>query len=244
MINGIDLRMLRNGEFIQFISDFSELIDSNDPAVLGVVAQQAAFKVKIEEVKPLFGKWQTSKHTSRLRLIDQRRNKAIDGIGYAIKSYCHHFDDLLVAGSNLLAKNLRLFGKSITRQNKLAKSTTIKAIVDGWESIPELTASLAMLGLTEWVTELKTANQLYDQVYLERVEEYAAVSPETMRGKRAETVVAYYELRKFLDANEVLRHDSVYEKTINKLNALIESYNLLITKRRKPIRKKPEITDK
>src|SRR5659263_685851 len=235
MINGIDLRMLRNSEFIQFISDFSELVDSNDPSILGVAAQQAAFKVKIEEVNPLFGERKVSKHTSQLRLLDQRRNKAIDGIRYAIKSYCHHFDDQVVASSNLLAKNLRLFGKLITRQNKLAKSATIKTIVDGWESKPQLTASLAMLGLTTWVTELKTANQLYDQVYLERVEEYAALSPETMKGKRTETVAAYYELRKFLDANEVLRHDSVYEKTINELNVLIELNNLLIAKRRKPV---------
>lgn len=244
MINGIDLRMLRNGEFIQFISDFSELVDSNDPAILGVVAQQSAFKIKIEKVNPLFGNRRASKYTSQLRLLDQRRNKAVDGIGYAIKSYCHHFDDQVAASSNLLAKNLRLFGKSITRQNKLAKSATIKVIVDGWETKPQLTSALELLGLTTWVTELKTANQLYDQVYLERVEEYAAVSPDTMKGKRAETVAAYYELRKFLEANEVLRHDSVYEKTINTLNTLIESYNLLITKRRKPIRKKPEITDK
>jgi len=244
MINGIDLRMLRNGEFIQFVSNFSALVDSNDPAVLGVVAQQSAFMAKTADLKPFLGKKRASTHTPLLRQTDLRRNKAIDGIGYAIKSYCHHYDDQIVAAANLLADHLRLFGKAITLQNKLAKTGTINSIVLGWESKPDLTAALELLGLTTWVAELKDANQRYNQTYLERTEEYAAASPETMKGKRVETVAAYYELRKFLEANEVLRHDSVYEKTINELNELIEIYNLLITKRRKPTVKKPKITDK
>lgn len=241
MINGIDLRMLRNSEFIQFISNFSALVDSNDPAVLGVVAQQAAFNVKIEEVNPFFGKRYGSELTPRLRLLDQRRSKAYKGITFTIKGYCHHFNAETVKCAKRLTAHLKIFGKNVTRQNIPARSYTINAIVTDWETNPELTASLATLDLAAWVTELKTANQLYDQIYLERLEEYAAVSPETMKGKRAETVAAYYELRKFLDANEVLRHDSVYEKTINELNALIELYNLLIANRRKPPRKKPEI---
>ena len=238
MINGIDLLRLRNVEFLQFVGDFSKLVDSNDPVALDVVVQQAAFKVKIAEVLPLFKQDQASSLTPQLQLLAQRRDKAFKGIKFTIKGCCYHYNTATVKCAKRLTAHLRIFGKNITRQNIPTKSFTINAIVTDWETNPELTTSLATLGLAAWVVELKTANQLYDQIYLERTEEYGAASPETMKGKRVETVAAYYELRKFLDANEVLRHDSVYEKTINELNALIELYNLLITNRRKPIRKK------
>lgn len=244
MINGIDLLRLRNVEFLQFVGEFSKFVDSNDPVALDVAVQQAAFKVKIEEVLPLFKQARSSSLTPELHLLDQRRNKAYKGITFTIKGCSYHFNAETVKCAKRLIAHLRIFGKNITRQNIPTKSYTINAIITDWETDPELTTSLATLDLVAWVMELKTANQLFDEKFMERTEEYGAANPETMKGKRAETVAAYYELRKFLDANEVLRHDSVYEKTINELNALIEIYNQLIAKRKKPIRKKPEITDK
>ncbi|MCX6236638.1 MAG: DUF6261 family protein [Bacteroidia bacterium] len=232
MINGIDLRTLRNSEFLQFITDFSAFIEANDPVALDVLDQHSVLKAKIAETQPLFNQQQASKLTPQLQLINKRRDKAITGIRYAIKSYCHHFDDQTMKSANLLATHLRQFGNYITRQNCPTKTTTINAIVSDWESKPKFIASLARLGLNVWVTELKTANQLFYKKYFERTQEYAEASPGTMKGKREETVAAYYELRKFLDANAVIRSDAGYEKVINALNVLIEQYNVLLNWRK------------
>lgn len=239
MINGIDLRMLRNNEFLQFVTNFSAIVDANDPVALNVVAQQVVFKTKIAETEPHFNQPHSSALTPQLQKLDQRRNKAVKGIRYAIKSYCNHFDDQTMKCANRLANYLRPFGKNITRQNNPTKSSTIDAIIRDWETKPDLIISLARLGLNVWVAELKTANQLFNQKYFERTQEYAAASPDTMKGKREETVATYYELRKFLDANEVIRFDDAgYEKTINTLNALIEQYNVLLKDRELSRRKK------
>jgi hypothetical protein len=40
-------------------------------------------------------------------------------------------------------------------------------IVDDWENLPELAAAIAASGLSNWVAELKNANQLFEQKYLQ-----------------------------------------------------------------------------
>jgi Family of unknown function (DUF6261) len=72
---------------------------------------------------------------------------------------------------------------------------------------------------------------LFKQKYLERTQEYGAANPDTLKAKREEAVVAYYELRKFIDANSVLHPGAAYEKLINELNALIDQYIALLNTR-------------
>jgi hypothetical protein len=48
-----------------------------------------------------------------------------------------------------------------------------------------------------------------------------------MKVKREEMTVAYYELRKFIEANSVVNPGAAYDKLIGELNALIDQYNLL-----------------
>ena len=54
MITAIDLAKLRNAEFLQFGATFAGLIEANNPVVLNVGAQHAAFKVKLTEMSGLF----------------------------------------------------------------------------------------------------------------------------------------------------------------------------------------------
>jgi len=132
-----------------------------------------------------------------------------------------------------LATDLQLFGTGVARQNYPAETASINGIISDWETKPELVTALALLGIADWKDELKEANKVFDQKYLERVKEYGATSPDTLKAKREETTNVYYELRKYLDANSVLHNSPDYEKTIKELNALIGQYNTLLNARLK-----------
>jgi len=231
MINAIDLAKLRNSEFLQFGTVFSNFVVANDPVALNIEPQHLAFKLKLDEATGLFKLERSSPITEELGLSDERRDKAINGITGVIEGYCNHFVPATSQAARLLLTNLNLYGTGIARLNTQAESTTINAIVKDWETKPELTDALVKLGLTEWAAELKTANQLFDQKYFERTEEYAAANPDTLKSKREETMSAYYELRKFIDANFILHPSATYEKLINELNALIDQYITLINSR-------------
>lgn len=231
MINAIDLRTLRNVEFLRFGADFYGLVNANDPVVLNIEPQYKAFKIKLDETSGLYKLGLSSPITQELVLEDERRDKAIIGISGMIESYCYHFDGATVKAANLLLTSLNLYGRGVAKLNLPSESGTIDAIVKDWETKPELAAAITLLGLAAWVAELKTANQLFEQKYLERTEEYGAANPDTLKSKREETVVAYYELRKFIEANSVIHPSAAYEKLINEINALIDQYNTLLSTR-------------
>ncbi len=239
MINAIDLAKLRNGEFLQFITNFSALVENNTPATLNVAAQQTALKVKISEIEPLFKQERASAITQELILLDERRDRAINGLSAVINGFCYHFDVPVNKAANLLATNLLLFGAGIAKENFQAETATINGLISDWETKPGLVAALVTLGLTSWKEELKLANTAFDQKFLLRTEEYGATSPETLQRKREESVGVYYALRKYLDANSVLNDSPLYQKTINELNALINQYNTLLNGRNKTVAANP-----
>ena len=233
MINAIDLAKLRNGEFLQFGTNFSGLVEANNPKGLNVETQHSIFKIKIGEMGELFKIERASPITQELTLLDERRDRAINGISAIISGYCLHYLAEKAVAANLLTNDLLLFGTGISRQNLPSETALINGIVKDWETKPELTAALASLSLTQWVEELKTANQLFDQKYIERTKEYGAANPETLKAKREEAMITYYELRKFLEAYATILNTPEYIKIIHELNALIDQYNALINGRMK-----------
>ncbi len=231
MITVIDLAKLRNAEFLQFGATVVGLTEANNPEVLNVGAQHSVFKSKLTAMSELFKLEKASPITQELVLLDERRDRAMTGLVLYINGHCIHFVPETAQAANLLTENLTLYGVGVTRMNTQAETSTIKGIINDWESKPELAAAIVKLGLAGWVDELKTANQLFEQKYLQRTQEYGAANPETLKSKREETMVAYYELRKFIEANAVVNPGSTIEKLISELNALIEQYNELINTR-------------
>ena len=238
MIDSIDLSKLRNAEFLQFGATFSGLVVANDPVALNVEPQQLAFKLILDEMSRLFKLERVSPITQELVLLDERRDRAINGLTTVIEGYCTHFEAATSKAANLLKANLSLYGVGVARLNTQAESATINAIVEDWDTKPELSAAIVKLGLGNWVDELVIANQLFGQKYIERTQEYGAANPDTLKAKREETMNAYYELRKFIDANSVLHPCEACEKLINELNALIDQYNTLLNTR--PVEPEPE----
>ena len=233
MINAIDLAKLRNGEFLQFGTNVSDLVESNNPKGLNVEVQHAVFKTKVNETSALFNTERSSILTQELVQLDERRDRAVTGITSAIAGYCSHFLPETALAANLLASDLQLFGAGVARQNLQSETAIISGISSDWETKPELTNALATLGLTLWAAELKTANQMFDQKYIDRTKEYGAANPDTLKAKREETTIAYYELRKYLEAYATIQNTPDYKKVISELNALIDQYNQLLTNRTK-----------
>lgn len=231
MIDSINIAVLRNGEYLQFMEDFTSIVDVNSPATLNVDAQNTALKAKEIELQALFKVDQKNEITDELVLIDQRRDDAINGITSIVNGYLYHFDPLLKNAANALNDNLKIYGSGIARQNLMAETATVNSIVGDWENKPALTAAMGTLDLVGWKNELKAANTLFNQKYLARTQEYGAASPENLKLKRDETNVVYYELRKFLDAYFTIVNTPAYATAINELNALIAQYNTLLNNR-------------
>jgi Family of unknown function (DUF6261) len=232
MIDALNISILRNAEYIQYVNDVNNLIIQNNPEGLGVSTQQKEFAQKIKETESLFKLQLSSDVTEEIQALDLRRDNAINGIVSVVTGYINHFDAVKVKAANALNDNLKIYGAGIARENFLAETAIINSIVSDWENKLAIAQALVDLSITDWKDELKAANELFNQKYIARTQEIGASSPDTLKKKREETNVAYYELRKYIDAHGIINKEpEEYKKVVNELNALITQYNLMLTMR-------------
>ena len=231
MINSIDLRNLRNANYLQFQKDFLAIISRNDPAALQVEAKYDDLAAKVSELESLFKKVLANPMSQELLTLDERRDDAINGIYYTALAYSYHYDPAIKQAADALLANISLYGSGIARLNYQAETATITNLITDWENKPELISAINTLGLKAWKDELKSINTEFSTRYLDRTQDYGNATPETLKLKREETNTVYYALRDRVNALHLLveTSPSPYSTVINQLNALIEQYNLLIT---------------
>lgn len=240
-MNAIDLFKLRNAEYLQYMKDFTGIINLNNPAQLAIDAKLNAFVSKTDELESLYKKALANEKTQALLAIDEKRDDAVNGIYYFLLGYSYHFDPVKKQNAQILLENMALYGSGIARLNYQAETATINNLLRDWENKPELADAIILFDLSSWVNEMKAANDEFNTQYLLRTQEYGDASPETIKLKREEVNVAYYALRDRIDALHLLIETppSPYVTVINQLNALTNQYNVLLVNR-KPDLPEPE----
>jgi len=233
-MNTIELRLLRNAEYLQYVKDFSGIIALNNPATLQIDAKLSTFNNRISELENLYKKALANEKTQDLLLLDERRDNAINGIYYFLLGHSYHFEADKKQNAQLLLDNMALYGSGIARLNYQAETATLNNLIRDWENKPELINAVASFNLSAWINEMKTANDLFNTTYLSRTQEYGDASPETIKSKREEVNAAYYALRDRIDALHLLVETppSPYATVINQLNALTDQYNVLVVNRK------------
>jgi hypothetical protein len=232
MTKAITLQNLRNPDFLQFLKDLSAIILANDPAALKVTDQYNAVQLVRKTLEQLFMPERSSAITEDIIALDLRRDNAINGIIGLAQSYTYHFDGNTRTAASMLSNYFGTYGAGIARENYTSETAILTNIVTDLHNKPNLSAAIATLQLLDWVTELDTANQAFNQKYLQRTQELAAASADTMRAKRSEAANAYYDLRNNLDAYfTITKGAGPFATAINEVNALIDQYNKLITGR-------------
>lgn len=100
MINSIVLQSLRNGEYIQFLTDTLNIVSKSNPQALNVSAQYEALRTATENVEKLFKISQTSLVTAEIEALDKRRDDAINGISLQVQSLAYSSDPAINQHSN------------------------------------------------------------------------------------------------------------------------------------------------
>ncbi len=236
-MNTIELKLLRNAEYLQYTKDFEGIINLNNPETLQIDTKLAAFSAKITELEALYKKALASETTQELIALDERRDNAINGMYYFLMSQTYHYEKEKRSKSQSLLDNMALYGSGIARLNYQAETAVLNNMIRDWENRPELSSVIADFDLSGWLTELKEANDLFNGKYLSRTQEYGDANPETIKLKREEANAAYYALRDRIDALHLLVETppSPYTTLINQLNALTAQYNALLTNRQNSV---------
>ncbi|WP_316846268.1 DUF6261 family protein [Pedobacter psychrodurus] len=232
MINSIVLQPLRNGEYIQFMTDTLNIVSKNNPEKLKVSAQYEALRAATDNVEKLFKISQASLVTEELEALDKRRDDAINGINLHIQSLTYSPDAVINKHAKILLAHLALFGTSIAKDNYQSETTSLRNIANDWKNKPELQAAVKALNLGSWLTELETANNDFNAAYVKRNEELATAPIEKLKELRNIANNLYYKLRTRINSNlDINDGAEPWAATVNLLNQNISTYTLLQTRR-------------
>ena len=234
MIQSIDLSKLRNAEFIQFSRNLLQIVHLNDENVLKAKNEYDAFDAVITVIEEVFKTDQSSLLTPVIEALDMRRDNAVWGIFKNIDSFTTHFTPAKAAAANVLTEGLKVYGsaRNIAISSLPAETAIVVSLLGDVTTKPNLIAAVTELGLNSWFNELKNANDLLNQKYIERTQELGGVNPNTIKDKRNEANNLYYELRDMILAQAtVAKNVAPFPKTINEINASIDPFNLILTNR-------------
>ncbi len=233
-MENINLYALRNPEFYQFASDVLAIVSSTNATAMQVADQHQKLKSVFDEMTPLFKLRKGFATTEEVEALDGHRDRTITGLAAIVNGNTYHYDEAMRKHAEKLSENLKLYGNgSIARENYVSETAIISNLVNDWNTKPELAAAVTALSLDGWKTKLDEANKAFNEAFLTRNAEKSAASPEKLKQKRQEAMVAWYELRDHISAHNLLKKGAEpYGKTVKDLEALVAQYAQLIKNRK------------
>ncbi|MBJ7429256.1 MAG: hypothetical protein JHD28_09925, partial [Bacteroidia bacterium] len=207
--------------------------DLNNANALLVKDEKDLLDANIAKIMEIYAVTQKSELTPEIEALDARRDKAINGIIITINGLTYHFDSAKSNAANLLAEALKPYGSGIATLNYALETAQIDGIVKDFITKLDLKTAANLLGLTDWITELNTANAEFNNLYIARTQQLGAANPDNIKVLRQEANQKYYDLRDMLDGYYITKKKiDPWKKTINELNALIDQYNTLLANRK------------
>lgn len=231
MINSINLRGTRNGEFVQFNTDLDEIIERNGSPLILESDAYKLFKSNNDRTNRLYKANQLTLVSDNLASLDDQRDRQFMSLRMMLEASLHHPQPELQQHARSVLDHLDTFGKDIIRKNYPTETAILNKILEDWRTQPALSESLAALGLTVWQKRLEDLNQRFHDLYVSRAQGAGSGQVETMKQLRDATVDSYFGLRELINALYVVNKKAEpFAKLINEINGLIDKYNMVASR--------------
>ncbi len=219
----------RNSEFIRYLKNTVTTCLNHNAAALQ--PQVNALQAAITPMDELFMADRNNLITEELQGLDARRDAALNGIRITAGGYAYHFDPVIKQAAHVLIAGIDKYGTGIARYNYIAETEVISSLADDFAKDAAMAAALQTLQWESWAAEMKSANEAFNQRYLDRTNDYAEKPQGSLTELRGEAAKQYEVLVAHLTAHYTLTPSEAYGKLIGALNSLTDQYNRVINNR-------------
>ena len=227
MIKTLSFPKLRNSEHLQFNKAVMHVCEEHNPETLHIKAQYDAFKEINDKIESIFVKARGNVLTQDIINQDDLRDASIVGFTLVLRAYTNHYLPEKEKAALVLLSHIRKYGTGIADMNFMAETAVLDDLIDGIETEQNLTDAATLLGLSDWLTEMKVQNTEFNRLYELRAESEAAKSKLNLRDLRNEAIDRYRDLIRYLQAASIMHPDPIYDIVMNQLNEFIDKYNIL-----------------
>lgn len=221
----------RNGEYLQYMKDVLELVNKQDVTTLLLTAQRDDLTTIVTSIDEAFQQSLGSALTQEIIDLDERRDKAFIGFKTLLNGFTYHADAAKQLHAEAAITTLNNYGNGVTRKSYQEETAIVNSLINDFETNIELVTALSALGITDWLTELKDANEAFAAKYLERVGETAANPLTNISELRTQATAAFRTLISHIEAHKVLGSDDAYALLESEIDVLTKQYNLVVDNR-------------
>ncbi|TRX65968.1 DUF6261 family protein [Carboxylicivirga sp. M1479] len=175
-----------------------------------------------------FKKDKKSNITKLLTQYDQRRDDAVVCLRMCAQAYTNHYDTEMREAAHIVLNTIDKYGKSLHKLNYQSETSVLSNLYTDCTTEP-VASAVAKILMSDVVEEMNTANSLFNETYLARVEESAA-KEQIATGQLVQDAIANYRhLVTFIEAYNTINPDGGYDTLLKQLSELAVKYNGLIT---------------
>lgn len=222
------LNNYRNVAFIAFLKDTSSIVSKFNAKTLKLDVALAKLSADITAMDEIFGTAKGNANTETIEALDARRDTALAGISLVAEGYTKHYEPVSSEAGKIIVSAIGNYGRRIHSLNYLAETEVIRSLVADFENKPELANAISQLNITNWVQELKDANNEFNTVYLTRNTELAEQPDLNIQNLRAPANQNFEALIALVTAYNTITPNADYKKILDEVEELIIKYNATI----------------
>jgi hypothetical protein len=225
--------MLHKEEIVELLRSTVEICQKHDPTTLQINTKVASVQFIVSKLDDALVYEREKEFTKELEDLDRDRDEAVTGLRYGFLMYTYHWDDAIKAAAQKLLNRIDSYGSRIARMNYESESAIIHNFVNDLETEPELKTAIQKIGLQEWGTHLKVANQRFRALYSDRVAKESTYDKTSFTAIKPEATLRYAELINRINAYIELDENDTYTALKKELDTLAERYKQIIATRRR-----------
>ncbi len=224
------LERFRKGDLVQYLNNVLEIVTIQKAETLNVSEQREALAQVMQQFNTSWQPNKGSELTPQIQQLDDVRDSLFLGIKNTVETWAaHHYDAQKKNAAFLLADKIEMHGKMLHKLRYQQETATINALVD--DLLGGLSEATNLLGLTEWVVQLKIVNVEFNEKYVERAKALSTEQEGVVLQLRTKATEAFFQLKNIFEARmaiaKIEQTDliSVYQQLDNELNEITEQYN-------------------
>lgn len=229
------LEKYRNGDFIQYMNNVLDLVTEARAATLNLAPQRTALYNGMQEMNTLWQPARGSEITPQIAQLDTRRDSIFSGLKMTADAWAHHhYDDAQRNAAILIADNMAAHGHKIQDLRYQEETAVLNAILNDLEN--EYSDAVSLLGLAPWVSELRSVNTEFNDLYVARTQALSTQQTGAVETQRNQVTTDFRGLKTLFEARMAVAEVdgganlSEFETVHNEWSTLSGAYNDAVTR--------------
>jgi len=232
MIEGLAFYSLKRDEYYTFGYKVLDVLSGFDTETLQLKPLQGRVENAVSLLDEALVKTSTRILTLSMSESDKNRDNSFLAFRYMIVACSKRLNPAWNAAANLLIDTVKSYGWTLQNENYSTESSRLNNLIADLETKSDLKAAVALLGLNDWLVEMKQSQRDFEMAEKLRVEAKASKCEVKTEDGCREIRKACELLFQYINMTQELNPNEDFVRITRLLNEVIAEFNTSINIRK------------